>query len=121
MADTADKVYHSDLVVDEIRDNPAGRDVKHLDEEYVTFKNSGTEPLLIGEWTVRNDAGDEFRFPERTELKPGERVTLYSGTGSDTDSEFYWGATRPRWRNAGDTVRVEDDAGRLRIREPYNA
>lgn len=44
----SDAIPPSDLVVDEIRDNPAERDVKNLDEEYVTLKKDGAEPLLIG-------------------------------------------------------------------------
>lgn len=31
--DDSNKVHHSDLVVDEIRENPAGRDEHHLEEE----------------------------------------------------------------------------------------
>lgn len=115
------KVYHTDLVIDEIRDNPSGRDVKHLNEEYVTLKNAGDEQLSISGWTVRNKAGDEFQFPERTILDPGQHVTLHSGSGTNTETEFYWGAQQPRWNNIADTVTVVDDEGKIRIRESYNA
>ena len=120
MKPPADKVYHGDLTLDEIRDNPSGRDAKHLNEEFLTFKNSGAEPLDISGWTVENEAGDVFRFPERTTVKPDARVTLHSGPGRHTDSEFYWQSDRPMWKNDGDTVVVTDEDGTVRIRESYN-
>lgn len=113
-------VYHTDLVLDEIRDNPSGRDVKHLNEEYVTFKNAGDGQLSISGWAVRNEAGNEFRFPDHTILDPGDRVTLYSGPGTNTQTEFYWGGKHPRWDNLEDTVTVVDADGKIRIRESYN-
>lgn len=120
MADDPNAIHHSDLVVDEIRENPVGPDERHLDQEYVRFRNEGTAPLDIAGWTVENEAGDAFTFPDDTELAPGERVTLHSGPGTNTEFEFFWGADRPRWRNTGDTVRVRDADGTLRIRESYN-
>ena len=38
----------------------------------------------------------------------------------DAGAEFHWRAGRPLWRNDGDTVRVRDADGVLRLREPYN-
>lgn len=114
------KIYHSDFVVDEIQNNPPGRDVKHLNEEYVTFKNAGTTPLDISGWTVQNESGDRFSFPDRTTVKSGRHITLYSGPGQATATEFYWGSDRAMWRNEGDTVLVADETGRVRLRESYN-
>lgn len=117
MADDSNKVHHSDFVVDEIRENPSGRDAHHLGREYVTFKNEGTTALDVSGWTVANEAGDTFEFPEETVVEPGERVTLHSGSQSKMD--FYWGSNRPMWRNTGDTVLVRDAEGVTRIRESY--
>lgn len=119
MVDDPNAVHHGDLVVDEIRADPPGRDERHLDDEYVTFENEGTTPLDVSGWSVENEAGDAYRFPDGVELAPGERVTLHTGTGTDGDSDRYWGADRPLWRNVGDTVRVRDANGVLRIREAY--
>jgi len=120
MADRPETVRHSDLSIDEIHENPAGRDSRHLDREFVVFVNDGETALDISGWTVEDEAGNAFQFPERTEVRPGERVRLYSGEGSDTGHEFFWRADGPLWRNAGDTVLVRDDTGTVRIRETYN-
>jgi hypothetical protein len=120
MTDDPNEIHHSALVIDEIRDNPPGRDRRHLDQEYVTFKNDGPTRLDISGWTVTDEADNTFRFPDGTTLAAGERVTLHSGSGTDTDSEFYWGSDRPLWKNLGDTVLVRDADGLIRIRQSYN-
>lgn len=117
---TDTRVHHTDVVLDEIRNDPSGRDSKHLNEEYVTLKNAGEAEVSISEWCVRNEAGDEFRFPEHTVLQPGEHVTLHTGSGTDTETDFYWESETPRWNNLEDTVTVLDRDGTVRIREPYN-
>lgn len=120
MDDDPDTLRGSDLAVDVIEEDPVGRDRKHLDREYVTFRNEGTTPLSISGWTVEDEAGNVYRFPERTVLDPDGHVTLHSGDGDDTETDFYWGSDRPLWRNDGDTIRVRDDGGVLRLRESYN-
>ena len=119
MDEDPEKIHHSELVVDEIRETPAGRDERHLEEEYVTFRNDGMEPLDISGWTVENEAGTTFHFPKETVLAPGKRVTLHSGESGEHEMDLYWGANRPVWRNTGDTVFVRDADGVLRIRESY--
>jgi hypothetical protein len=120
MDDDPNKIHHSNLVVDEIRENPAGRDERHLEQEYVTFKNDGRDALDISGWSVEDEAENTFRFPEDTILEAGDRVTLHSSAGTNTDSDLYWGSDRPMWRNAGDTIIVRDTEGVIRIRESYN-
>ncbi|WP_267643254.1 lamin tail domain-containing protein [Haloarchaeobius amylolyticus] len=115
-----EKVHHSPLAVDEIRNDPVGRDVKHLDEEYVRFENTGDDPLDISGWTVENDAGERYEFPEGTVLEPGFHLTLHTGSGADTETDHYWGSEKPVWNNLEDSVFVRDDTGTLRIRETYN-
>lgn len=119
MSDDRTEIRHTDLIVDEIRENPSGRDDRHLDREYVTFKNDGEETLDLSHWSVEDEAGNAFTFPEDTVLKAGERITLHSGSGEPSASDVYWGGDRPRWRNAGDTVLVRDAEGIVRIRESY--
>ncbi|XVH33363.1 lamin tail domain-containing protein (plasmid) [Haloferacaceae archaeon DSL9] len=120
MEENGRKVRHSDLVVDEIRENPPGRDERHLEQEYVRFKNGGTIALDLTGWSVEDESGNVFRFPEETVLKAGQRVTLHSGTGANTESDLYWRSDRPMWRNAGDTILVRDADGVIRVRESYN-
>ncbi|WP_435361922.1 lamin tail domain-containing protein [Haloarchaeobius sp. DFWS5] len=115
-----EQVHHSSLALDEIHDDPMGRDRKHLDEEYVIFENTGTTPLDLSGWTVENEAGDEYQFPDGTELAAGAHLTLHSGWGTDTAAEHYWCSDDPVWGNLGDTIFVRDAAGVLRLRESFD-
>jgi len=120
MTDEPERVHPTVVVLDEIHENPAGRDERHLDEEFVAFKNEGERRVDLSGWTVGDEAGIEYRFPPGTTLDPGRRLTLRSGSGTDTDTTLYWGSTAPVWANLGDTVVVRDEEGRVRIRYSYN-
>jgi len=39
-------------------------------------------------------------------------VTLHTGSGTDSETDLYWGSGSPIWNNDGDTVTVRngDDA-----------
>ena len=97
-----------DLVVDRIRADAAGDDRDNLTDEYVVFRNAGAVPLAMGGWTVADESGRTYVFPDGFTLGPDETVTLYTGSGTDTDTDRYWGAGRPIWNNGGDTVTVTD-------------
>ena len=97
------------LSVAQIHADAAGNDNQNLNDEYVVFENTGTETLDLSGWTVSDEAGHTYTFPSRQSLAPGETVTLHSGSGSDTASDVYWGASGAIWNNAGDTVSVRDD------------
>ncbi|ELZ40408.1 beta-lactamase [Halorubrum tebenquichense DSM 14210] len=38
-------------------------------------------------------------------------MTLRTGSGTDTDTELYWGSGSPIWNNAGDTVILSNADG----------
>ena len=44
-------------------------------------------------------------------------MTLYTGDGTDADTELYWGADAAVWNNDGDTVYVRTDEGRRVVAE----
>jgi len=87
-------------------------------EEYLTFRNTGDEALDLSGWVVENEDGQRFVFPEGFTLAD-ENVTLYSGSGSDTESDLYWGATDGVWDDDGDTIVVKTADGQEVLREPY--
>ena len=103
----------SQLAIAEYHGDAAGDDRENLNDEYVVLENTGEKALDISGWTVSDDADHSFRFPDRTTLAPDERVTLYTGSGTDSESAFYWGESQPVWNNDGDTVFVRDASGRL--------
>jgi competence protein ComEC len=107
-----------ELVVETIHADAAGDDRENLNDEYVTFRNAGDGPLDVGGWTLRDEAEKTYTFPELT-VPAGGTVTLYTGSGTDTETELYWGADGPVWNNAGDTVIVTNAAGERVLTEEY--
>jgi hypothetical protein len=63
------------------------------------------------DWTVSDEADHVYSFPSGFTLEPGDSVTLYTGSGTDTDDELYWGENGAVWNNGGDTVTLKDENG----------
>jgi micrococcal nuclease len=103
----------------EIRADAPGNDNENPNGEYVTFENRGEDPIDLSGWRVRDEAGQTYRFPRGTDLAPGERLTLRTGTGTDGEGVRYWGQSGAVWNNGGDVVTVVDDEGRVVLREGY--
>ncbi|WP_440992330.1 lamin tail domain-containing protein [Haloarchaeobius baliensis] len=96
----------------------AGNDNENLNDEYLTFENTGDSELDLGGWVLADAAGHRYTFPSVT-LAPGEQVTVYTGSGTDGEGELYWGAEGAIWNNGGDTVLVTTDEGTVVVREEY--
>lgn len=101
------------LVLDEIHEAASDPD-----DEYLVFRNEADDPLDLSGWTVENDAGRSYAFPDGTVLDSGESVTLYSGRGGD-DDHLHWGTGEEIWDETGDVVTVRTADGREVLREPY--
>jgi len=97
----------------------AGDDGENLNDEYVVFENAGSDALDLSGWTVADEADKRYVIPDGVTLAPGETLTLYTGSGADTDRELYWGAGSPVWNNAGDTVFVTTATGERVLAESY--
>jgi len=107
------------LVVAAVHADAAGDDGDNLRDEYVVFENRGDAPLDLGGWRVVDAADHRYDFPADFVLDPGARVTLHTGGGTETATDLYWGASRPVWNNAGDTIRVLDAEGRVVLERSY--
>jgi hypothetical protein len=108
LAPTADSPLSVSAVV-----NPPGDDRQNLNDEYVTIENVDEEPVTMTGWTMRDIAGHEYDFPEGFSLVADGRVDVHSGAGTDSDTDLYWGSTRPIWNNKGDAVLIYDDRQQL--------
>lgn len=109
----------SGLSITDIHADAAGNDNDNLNDEYVVLENTGTETLDLSGWTVSDEAGHTYTFPSDASLSTGATVTLHTGSGSDTASDRYWGASSAIWNNGGDTVSVTDDSGTLVASKSY--
>ncbi|MBX0296338.1 lamin tail domain-containing protein [Haloarcula nitratireducens] len=108
----------SGLVVAGVHADAEGNDNENLNGEYVVFANRGDDAISLSGWTVTDGADHRYTFGDYA-LAPGERVTLYTGSGSDTERERYWGASGAVWNNGGDTITVRDADGTVVLERSY--
>lgn len=85
--------------------NPPGND---NDNEEVTLVNSGTQPLNIAQWTLRDRAGKTWSLQALGNLQPGERKTIRR-SGQEM-----------ALNNTGDTVDLIDPNGVVRDTLTYD-
>jgi len=104
-----------DLALDEIVYDPEG---DFLDDEYVAFANEGDAAVDLTGYVVSDTAGNSYTFDGVT-VAPGATVTLYTGSGTDTDDTVYWGRSAAVWNNSGDTVFLADADGNTVVEYGY--
>jgi hypothetical protein len=102
-----------------LRADADANDDNNLNDEYVTYENTGDDPLGLTDWTVRDEDGTTYTFPDGFVLDPSETVTLYTGRGTDTESELYWGRADEVWNNGADTMTVRNDRGEIVLQRSY--
>lgn len=102
-----------------VHPDAAGNDNQNLNEEYVRLTNTGDTVLDLAGWTVADAAGHSYTFPDGTSLGPGESVTIHTGSGSNTETDHYWGQDSALWNNDGDTVIVRNATGEVVTRHQY--
>jgi competence protein ComEC len=107
------------LAITEINADAEGDDRENLNDEYLVFTNTDDESLDLSGWTVQDESGMTYTFPDGTTLQPGADLTLRTGSGEETDNELYWGANRPIWNNNGDTVIITNSNGEQILTEGY--
>ena len=96
-----------------------GDDRTNLNDEYVTFTNTGDEPLDLSGYTIADSADHRYTVPDGVTLAPGETITLYTGSGTNTDDALYWDRGSPVWNNDGDTITVRAPDGTVVLEATY--
>ena len=87
-----------------------GDEYDNLAAETVTLENARNESLDLTGWELADAAAHVYTFPSVT-LAPGETVTIHTGSGTDTETDLYWGQGAPVWNNGGDRILVRDAVG----------
>jgi micrococcal nuclease len=108
----------SELAITTLAYDAPGNDNENLNAEAVTFTNRGDESLSLDGWTVSDEADHRYTFADLT-LAPGASVTLHTGSGTDTETDRYWGRDGAVWNNGGDTVTVRDASGTVVLERSY--
>jgi len=99
------------IVVSRIHADAEGEDGENLNDEYVVLTNRGDEAVDLSGWTLSDEAGFTYEFPDGVTLAAGASVTLHVGSGEDTETDLYWGRGRPTLNNDGETVILRDASG----------
>ncbi len=104
----------------DLHPDAAGDDNVNLNDEWVRFTNTGTAPLDLAGWTVRDESSTHrYTFADLV-VQPGDAVTLFTGCGTDTATERYWcNSDSAVWNNGGDTVFLHDPAGNIVASRSY--
>ncbi len=107
-----DACGHSDPLlavrIEEVREDPPGRDEDDLGGEQVTLVNRGDDEVDLGGWMLRDESSrHRYTFPSGTVLRESETITVTSA-----DPGWSPGGS-PVWNNGGDLVVVLDPFGRI--------
>lgn len=104
-------VEKPEITICQVQLDPPGEDNANLNEEWVKICNEGEKDIDMTGWTLLNDVGAYYQFPDGFVLKAGASVIVHTGSGQNTETDLYWGNPVEVWNNAGDTVTLQDDKG----------
>jgi competence protein ComEC len=107
------------LAVETIHADAEGDDAENLNDEYIVFTNPGEETLDLSGYTVSDAAGRTYTVPEGVTIEPDATLTLHTGSGTDTETDLYWGSGSAIWNNGGDTITVTAPDGSVILEETY--
>jgi LysM repeat protein len=82
-----------------------------LDAERVLLKRAGSGELSLAGWTLEEEGGQVFTFPQLILFEDGA-VNLYTRAGQATVVDLYWGLEAPVWES-GEMVVVKDNRGEV--------
>ena len=79
-----------------------------INREFVVLRNTGSQPVALSGYTLRDKTGHVFAFTTAFTLAPGATIPIFSGKGSNTAAYRHWGASTYIWNNGGDTATLRD-------------
>jgi len=94
------------------------RDDQNPNNEYVEVTRDNRfapATLDLSGFTIKNKAGDTFTFPAGFTLTTTRTsVQVFTGAGTNTQTELYWGQTTGKWNNTADCAKLFNGAGSIR-------
>ncbi len=95
-----------------INNDAMGDDQTNLNDEYIVLKNYGDSSTNLYNWSLRNNRNESYTMPDIT-MDPGDTITLHSGSGVNTPSDYYLGSNSPIWDNQHDSAHLYNSEGKL--------
>ena len=104
--------------------NAAGDDNYNVNDEYVIFGNKCSYSIEMTGWTIKDETASHLYTIPSFIFQSGATFTLYTGTGTNTNSALYWGRTSGNyaaiWNTGGDTLFLRDSNGNLVLSQSYS-
>lgn len=101
----------SGLVIDDHQVDAPGDDRENVAEEWVTVTNTGSEPVDLNGWTIRDETTSNRFAISGWVLGAGDSVRFRSGSGSNGGGDYFLGEDFPLWSNRGETAVLLDPDG----------
>ncbi|MBX3567661.1 MAG: lamin tail domain-containing protein [Rhizobiaceae bacterium] len=80
------------LVIDRVNYDAPGDDATNPNGEWLTIRNSSAAEQNLRNWQILVGT-TQLNIVEDRPVAPGETITVYMGTGTDTANTLYWGKT----------------------------
>lgn len=81
-------------------------------DEYVEIRNDGTEAIQLKDWTLSDNSGHTFVFPEFT-LELGKSCRIYTNEYHSDWCGFNFESPQAIWGNSEDCATLRDEKGLL--------
>jgi len=123
---SSQETYISDqcIYITNFHFNAAGNDNYNLNDEYVTLGNRCSYSIDMISWTIKDETASHLYTIPTFTFQSGSTFTLFTGTGTNTNSALYWGRTSDNyaaiWNNNGDTLFLRDSKGNLVLSQSYS-
>jgi hypothetical protein len=102
-------VYISDLEPNLDDDDPL--------DEWIEITNNSSDDIDMENWLIRSESsGLVYNFPDNFTLDEDDSVRVWSGSGSNSSSNLYWGLTEDEVDNEG-AWDDDHDSAYLRYRD----
>jgi endonuclease YncB( thermonuclease family) len=112
------KPYFNCIAILEFHFDAKGDDNLNLNDEFVVFKNICNFSFDLTNWTIKDKSNNTFVFPKFV-FNPNSKFTLYSGSGLNSNTEFFWNSKKAIWDNKGDILYLRDNEGYLILKHAY--
>lgn len=81
-------------------------------DEYVEIKSINVGPQPMQGWTLSDENGNVYTFPQFT-LWKNDFVNVWTKAGQDWPWDLYWGLYEPVWNDYGDCAYLRNPNGVL--------
>lgn len=112
--------YFGCFLVEEFHYDAGGDDCENANDEYVKIKNI-CDSISMNGWTIKDSSRKIYSF-KNLYIDKGGFFILYSGSGSDTDTNLFWNLNlecQSIWNNDHDILFLRDNENKLVLQYIY--